>query len=322
MEASTSTGRLTYVSGRWVPENQASIHIYDSQFMFGDGVFEMHRTFKHVPFLFEKHMERLFASMRAFQIPIDKTAEDVGHICDESMRLNAEHFKDDEYRFMINVSRGPLPIYREVFELQEGEEWGKPTWIVNAWPLSKTARTLAHLYDTGINAVLVPQRQIPTQFLDPKVKSRSRAHLALANLQASIFGRDALALLLDDDGFITEGTGANFMLVKDGDLIIPERRNMLRGCSMQYIIDEIAPEICVEVIEKNIEPYDVMEADEAFFTGTFTNLIPCNRFNGVPLKGMQGSSDPMGDITSQICACWSDHVGLDFIQQVREWAKR
>lgn len=316
-----STGRIGYKNGLWLPDEELSVSWVDSQFMFGDAIFEMHRTFAHQHFLLDEHIDRLFSSMRNFRIPINKTRNDIYDIISQVMMRNASYYKNDEYRFMINVSRGPLPVYREVFELEEGEEWGQPIWIINAWPLSKTAKTMAHFYETGANAVIVPQKQISSQYLDPKVKSRSRAHLMLANIQASQYGKDAQALLLDEQGFITEGTGANFMLVKDDVIIVPELRNVLRGCSMMYVINVIAQQLGVSVVEKNIEPYDVLDADEAFFTGTFTNLIPCNRLNGQLIKGCI-DSEPMGQMTKQICQQWSQNVGVDFVAQVKEWSKR
>jgi branched-chain amino acid aminotransferase len=316
----TKAERVTYINGRWVPESKASVHIYDSQFMFGDAVFEMHRTFGHRHFLLDEHIDRLFASMRSLYIPIDKTREEIKGIFDELMQRNRDHFVDDEYRFMVNVSRGPLPIYKDVFTLELGDDWNKPTWIFNDWPLSKTARHLAHFYDLGANAVIVSQRQIPAQYLDPKVKNRSRVHYKLADIEASHHGKNAVALLLDDDGFIAEGTGSNFIMIKDGAIVVPELRNMLRGCSMMYVLNVIAPQLRIPVIEKNIMPYDVLEADEAMFTGTFVNLLPCNRLNGRPLKGCIERQQPMGPVTQAICKQWSENVGLDFIEQIKRWA--
>lgn len=319
---SRATGRVSYKSGLWVPEEELAIHPYDEQFMYGTGVFEMWRTFNHDVFLLNEHIDRLFASMRSFYIPVNKTREEIASIILELMERNGEQFNDDEYRIMVNVSRGPLPIYREVFELDEGERWGDPTWIFNAWPLSKTAKHLAHFYDTGVNAVLVHQRQIPAQFLDPKVKNRSRAHYKLADIEASHFGQDAVALLLDDQGFIAEGTGSNFLMVSDGCIVVPEMRNMLRGCSMMYILDVIANQLDLHIVEANIEPYDVLCADEAMFAGTFNNVLPCNRFNGRQLKGREGSREPMGPVTRAICEQWSRNVNLDFISQIRTWGAR
>ena len=319
METEAKPERVSYINGRWVPESKASIHIYDSQFMWGDGVFEMHRTFNHKHFLLDEHIDRLFASMKSFYIPIDKTRKEIHDIFDELRTRNADHFVGDEYRFMVNVSRGPLPIYKDVFRLEMGDDWNKPTWIFNDWPLSKTARHIAHHYETGVNAIIVAQRQVPAQFLDPKIKHRSRAHYNIANIEASKHGPDAEALLLDDMGFIAEGSGANFLIIKGGTIITPEKRNVLRGCSMEYILNVIAPQLGLSVVEKNIEPYDVLCADEAMFTGTFVNLIPVNRLNGRFLKGMEGHADPMGPVTKLICDQWSRNVGLDFIAQIKGW---
>ena len=318
--------RVTYHSGDWVPESRASIHIYDSQFMFGDGVFEMARTFNHKFFLLEEHIDRLFRSMKFLQIPITKSKQEVIDLCLEVFERNKDHWHQNELgqleecRIMINVSRGPLAIYREVFELKKGQEWNQPTWIINAWPLSKTARALGHFYNTGVNAVIPPQRQIPARLLENKVKNRSRMHYQMANLQTKPFGKDAMPLLLDEDGFITESTGANFIMVKNGRLIVPELRNMLRGSSMIYITEVLAPQLNLEVEYRNFEPYDVMDCDEAMFTGTYINLLPCNRLNGEYFDDSL-IDDPFGPVTKRICEGWSKNIGIDFISQIKNWSK-
>lgn len=317
--------RETYVSGEWVPESKASIHIYDSQFMFGDGVFEMVRTFKHQFFLLEEHIDRLFRSMKFLEIPITKTKQEVIELCYEALERNAAFFDreisgyPEECRLMINVSRGPLGIYREVFELMKGENWNEPTWIINVWELSKTSKTLAHYYNTGVNAVIPEQRQIPSRLLENKVKNRSRMHYQIANLQMKPHGRDVMPLLLDEDGFITESTGANFLMIKNGEIISAELRNMLRGSSMTYIFETIAPQLGITVKYMNFEPYDVYDCDEAMFTGTFVNLLPCNRLNGRYFND-KVKYNPMGEITKSICDQWSKNVGIDVIQQIKAWS--
>jgi branched-chain amino acid aminotransferase len=322
---SKSNERTTYHSGEWIPESKASIHIYDSQFMFGDGVFEMIRTFNHKFFLLERHIDRLFRSMKYLQIPITKTKQEVMDLCAEAFNRNSEHFPSngnypEECRLMINVSRGPLSIYREIFELQKGDKWNEPTWIINVWPLSKTAKALGHFYDTGANAVIPSQRQIPSRLLENKVKNRSRMHYQMANLQVKPYGKDAMPLLLDEDGFVTESTGANFLMVKNKKIIAPELRNMLRGSSMVYILNVLAPELDIEVEHKNFEPYDIMDCDEAMFTGTYVNLLPCNRLNGEYFNDII-KQDPFGPITKKICDKWSEKVDISFIDQIKYWSK-
>ena len=97
--------------------------------MFGDGVFEMARTFNHKFFLLEEHIDRLFRNMKFLQIPITKSKQEVIDLCLEVFERNKDHWhqnelgQPEECRIMINVSRGPLAIYREVFELKKGQEW-------------------------------------------------------------------------------------------------------------------------------------------------------------------------------------------------------
>lgn len=327
------TERYTYKNGTWLPEASASISIFDSQFMFGDAVFEMHRTFNHKHFLLDEHIDRLWTSMKYMQIPITKTKQEVKDLCDEAIKRNPLP-EWEEYRFMINVSRGPLGIYKEVFELEEGDNWNQPTWIINIWPLSKTTKTLAHFYDEPADARVTVQRQIPSQYLEAKVKNRSRMHYMLANLEMKPHGPKAVPLMLDDQGFVCESSGANFLMMKDWKLIVPQRRNMLRGCSMQFIIDKLCPAEEggawdeIEVVEKNLDPYDILEMDEAMFTGTFNNLLPCNKLNGQEFGTQKRNRQGIGLMTAEIVKRWNTVISrnycdrfteFDFINQIRDW---
>ena len=144
-------------------------------------------------------------------------------------------------------------------------------------------------------------------------------HYQVANLQMKPYGKDAMTLLLDEDGFVAESTGANFLIVKNNKIVSPEPRNMLRGSSMVYVLETLAPQLGIEVVYKNFEPYDVLEADEAMFTGTFVNLLPCNRLNNKYLNE-KVKENPMGELTKKICDQWSKNVNMDIIQQIKHWA--
>ena len=90
----------------------------------------------------------------------------------------------------------------------------------------------------------------------------------MANIEVGqVAGEDNWALLLDDDGHIAEGTGDNFFIVKDGVVLTPEGRNILRGISRDYVMNELCPALDIPIKETNIEPYDVYNADE-HMTGT------------------------------------------------------
>ena len=107
----------------------------------------------------------------------------------------------------------------------------------------------------------------------------------MANIEVSLFkGENNWALLLDTSGFISEGTGDNFFIIKDNVVISPEGRDILRGISRQYLMEELCPQLGLKVIEKNIEPYDVYTADEAFMTGTPFCMLPVTSINNLPIS--------------------------------------
>tara|TARA_A100001015_G_scaffold179548_1_gene199667 strand:- start:1244 stop:2221 length:978 start_codon:yes stop_codon:yes gene_type:complete len=302
-----TSGRKVYLNGSFVPETEAKISIYDSALMFGDMVFEMTRSFNKKQFKLREHLERLYSGIKIFRIPMHLSIDELESICHETIRINEPYFEtSDEHRLMINVSRGPLGIYSHLFNSQE------PTVVVADFPLKWTVASMGPLFDSGINAVIPSQRNIPAHLMDPKIKNRSRVFYQMANIEVSqCKGENNWALLLDPDGFITEGTGDNFFIVKDGIIITPEGRNILRGISRDYIFT-LAKELNIPCIEKNIEPYDVYLADEAFMTGTPFCLLPVKSLNG-----LQIGNQFKGNITQQLLDKWSANVGLDIESQIK-----
>jgi len=304
--------RSVYINGKFVPESEAKISIFDSALMFGDMVFEMTRSFNKKQFKLREHLERLFVGIKILRIPLEMTIEELEKACYETIEVNEKVFNDsDEHRLMINISRGPLGIYAPVFD-------GKiePTVVIADFPLKWTVAALAPLFDTGINAVIPSQRAIPAYLMDPKIKNRSRLFYQMANIEVSqIKGENNWALLLDTDGYVTEGTGDNFFIVKNGEILTPEGKNILRGISREYIF-EIAKQIGIPCKECNIEAYDVYTADEAFMTGTPFCLLPT-----ISLQGIKIGNGKMGEVTSLLLKKWSENVGVDIRKQIQDYGK-
>jgi len=304
-------GRVVYVNGQLVPETEARISIYDSALMFGDMVFEMTRSFNRQQFKLREHIHRLFAGIQILRIPLDMTPEDIERACHQTVEANDALFaSDDEHRLMIDVSRGLLGIYQGIDGLHKG-----PNVIIADFPLRWTVAGMGSLFDTGINAVITSQRALPASLLDPKIKSRSRIHYLMANIEAShVQGDNNWALLLDPDGFIAEGTGDNFFIVKDGTVITPEGRNILRGVSRAYVMGELCVQLGIPVIEKNIDAYDVYTADEAFMTGTPFCMLPVTTLNGVAI-----GTGEVGAVFTTLLTQWSDNTGIDIGAQILAW---
>ena len=299
------------MNGEFVPESEARISIYDSALMFGDMVFEMTRSFNKQQFKLHEHLERMMTGVKILQIPLKETIDGLERACHETIERNeAAMADDDEHRLMIDVSRGLLGIYQGVVGSHEG-----PNVIIADFPLRWTVAGMGPLFETGVNAAVTSQRIIPAHLLDPKIKNRSRIHYLMANIEASrMEGDNNWALLLDPDGYIAEGTGDNFFIVKDGVVITPEGRNCLRGVSRAFILNELGPQLGIPVVEKNIEPYDVMTADEAFMTGTPFCMIPVTTFNRSPV-----GDGKVGPIFQRLFQAWGENVGVDIAQQIKDW---
>ena len=302
--------RLVYVNGKFVPETEAKISIYDSALMFGDMVFEMTRSFNKKQFKLREHLQRLYTSINYVHIPLKMSLEEMESACFETIEKNEPFFDEhDEHRLMINVSRGPLSIYSEVFN-------GKlePTIIISDFPLKWTVMGMGRLFDVGINAVIPNQRAVPAELIDPKVKNRSRFHYMMANIEVSkISGKNNWPLLLDTDNYIAEGTGDNFFMVKKNILYTPEPRNILVGISRNYII-ELARELSIKCIETNLTESDVYEADEAFMTATPFCMLPVTKINGRNV-----GSGKRGKITNELLSLWSEKVDVDIEKQIKEF---
>ena len=303
--------RLVYMNGEFLHESEAKVSIFDSALMFGDMVFEMTRSFNKNQFKLREHLERLYTGIKILHIPLSMTIDEMEKAVYETIEKNEPAFSDnDEHRIMIDVSRGLLGIYQGI----EGAHKGSNV-IIADFPLKWTVIGMSKLFDIGINAVITSQRAIPANLMDPKIKNRSRLFYLMANIEASHFeGENNWALLLDPDGFIAEGTGDNFFIIKDGVIITPEGRNILRGISRDYVLNTLCPELNLPVVEKNIEPYDVYTADEAFMTGTPFCMLPVTSLNGIAI-----GNGKVGSIFLKIINRWSKNTNVDIIKQIKDW---
>ena len=301
------------MNGKLIPETEAKLSIYDSALMYGDMVFEMTRSFNKKQFKIRDHIDRLYVGLKILRIPITLTKEEMELHCYETIEANEHLFNDDdEHRLMIDVSRGLLGIYQGIEGLHKGANI-----IIADFPLRWTVSNMGHLFEKGINAVIPSQRAMSASLMDPKIKNRSRLFYLMANIEASQFeGEDNWALLLDTDGFISEGTGDNFFIIKDNVVITPEGRNILRGISRDYVMNTLCKQLKIKVIEKNIEPYDVYTADEAFMTGTPFCMLPVTSLNGLII-----GNGKVGSIFNSILNKWSKNTGIDIKAQIQNWNK-
>ena len=245
------SSRRVYFNGEFVAEDEARISIFDSALMFGDMVFEMTRTFGQKPYRLRDHLERLYASIDYAEIDLEMTIDEMEEATYATIEHNREALGEYDFQIMHDVTRGALGLYTEL--VPEGDS---PIVTINVIPLVRHIGGMAEKYEAGAHFIIPQQQSVPARYIDPKVKSRSRIFYKRADLQVSRMEEGAMALLTDERGFVTEGTGNNFFMVKDGQILTPRPHDILRGIS-RGVCMELAEKIGRPVVEADLEPYDV-----------------------------------------------------------------
>jgi len=301
---------LAYLNGRISPISQTSLSIFDMGIVMGASVTEMGRTFHHEPFRLKEHVDRLFRSIRHVGFEVDLTRESVvdlaRELIDHNSRLILPHH---DLGVSMFVTAGTSLIYTGYAGMATHR---KPTICVHTFPLP--FELWAEKYTAGQHVVTPSIRHLPPECLDPKIKSRSRMHWYLADEQARLVDPRAIALLLDRQDNVTETSTANFFIVQPGKLVTPTGRNTLHGISQQ-VVAELAEQFDLQYEQRDLQTYDVVNAEEAFTTSTPYCILPVTMINGRPIGS--GRSGPVYDL---LLKAWSQMVNLDIAGQMQSGA--
>lgn len=296
---------LVSLNGQLIPASQASLKIYDAGVVLGATVTEMTRTFRHQPFRLEEHVARLFRSLKYVRLDIGLTQDQLVTASRELLANNTQLIaSDDELGLIHFVTAGEYGSYVAVpgTPVRTG-----PTVCIHTFPLPFAL--WAERVKSGAHVVTPSIRHVPPQCYDPKMKYRSRMHYYLADQEARLADPQALALLLDLDGNVTETSGANFLIVENGTIVSPTLRNTLPGISRATVI-ELAEKLGILFVERDIQVFSVMNADEAFLASTPYCLCPVTKINGVTI----GDGQP-GAIYRRLMSAWNELLGFDIAGQ-------
>ncbi len=297
------TTPIAYLNGRFVPIDEAQLHVFDLGIVGGTSVTEMVRTFRHIPFRLDDHLDRLAVSLQRVGIDPGLAWSEFREISEQVVSTNARLIPDHhDLGLILFVTAGLNPTY-----VGRGGA-GRPTVCVHTFPLP--FELWAETYDSGLHLVTVSTRSIPDNVIDPRIKHRSRLHWHLAGREARQIDPHAMAILSDDAGNLTETATGNLCVV-EGNRIITPPTHVLEGVSRNYIT-ELATELGYEFIYKPVTPDDLSRAPEAFLTSTPHCLLPVTHFNRMPI----GSGRP-GPAFQRFIAAWGDNVGVNIVEQMR-----
>ena len=264
-----------YMDGEFVPAEQATIHPLDFSCLYGDGCFDSLSVADGVALDLDWRVERFFNSARLMRISVPVSQEALGELLLETAARNGMHDTPSGYlRPMLSRGKPPgghigahrasrqgvLRILADIFP-EDGYHGPIPT--VKTVFSSYTRSTLTTL--------------------DPRIKALTYTTAILADIECVDRGAD-WPIFRDADGLITEISGGNLFVLKDGRLLTPPLTGILGGVVRRRMIG-VARQQGYECIETNLTRYDLETADEAFITAAIMFLHAISNHEGIDLPG-------------------------------------
>ncbi len=273
-----------YIDGKFYPKEEAKISVFDHGLLYGDGVFEGIRAYNGRVFRLQEHLDRLFDSAKTIDLAVPLSKEELSRAIIETLRKN--NLKEAYIRPIVTRGVGDLGLCPT--------KCPKPTVIIIA---VEWGAMYGDLYEKGLRGVTVSVRRNPCCSLPPNVKSLNYLNNILAKIEANCKGGDE-AIMFDMQGHISEGSGDNIYIIKNGVILTPPTLNNLRGITRMVVL-ELAEQLGIPVRETNLGYFDLYTADEVFVTGTAAEVAPIVLIDGRSI----GSGRP-GPITRQLMAAF------------------
>jgi branched-chain amino acid aminotransferase len=248
--------RLVYIDDHYVKKNEAKISVFDHGLLYGDGVFEGIRSYDGFVFKLDEHIDRLYSSAKYISLDIPLRKNEMKEKILETLRKN--QLKDAYIRVVVTRGKGDLGL--------DPRKCPKPSIFIITDKIT--------LYEkTAIKAVTSSTVRNAGTALSPMVKSLNYLNNILARIDANRADVDE-AIMLNQRGFVSEGTGDNLFIIKDSIIITPPpTADILLGITRNTVID-LAKNKGIKVIERDITLYELYNADEAFLTGTAAEVAP------------------------------------------------
>lgn len=274
-------GLIIYLNGEFVDEDEARVSVFDHGLLYGDGVFEGIRAYNGRVFRLQEHIDRLYESAKSILLDIGMDKREMFEAVLETLRRN--NFRDSYIRLVVTRGKGDLGL--------DPRKCPKPTIFIVAAQIQLYPE---ELYERGLEVVTVPTRRNIVEGVNPRIKSLNYLNNVLAKIEANLAGVSE-AILLNNEGYVSECTGDNIFIVKNSEVITPPPfLGILEGVTRNAVL-EIAEEMGLKASEKVFTRHDIYVADECFLTGTAAEMVPVVKVDGRVI----GNGEP-GDITRKL----------------------
>ena len=286
--------KLIWMDGKFIPWEEAKVHVLTHTLHYGNGVFEGTRAYQTedglAVFRLQDHTRRLLNSAKIVKIDVPFSQEELEEAQLEILRKN--DFKQNVYiRPLVFLGYGKMGLYHV----------GAPVHVaIAAWEWG--AYLGEEGLESGIRVKISSITRNPVKSTFGKAKAVANyLNSQMAKFEAIEAGYEE-ALMLDDDGFVAEGSGECFFIVRDGVLITPPNDNSLESITQATVL-EIARERKIPIERRRITRDEVYIADEAFFTGTAAEVTPIREVDGRII-----GNGKRGEITKELQEAYFDIV--------------
>jgi branched-chain amino acid aminotransferase len=265
---------VCWVNGSINTSTKQVVSLLDHGFLYGDGVFEGVRFYNHKPFHLQAHLDRLENSAQVLQLKSMYSRIQLEQAIDDAIAAFAE--SDGYLRIIVTRGEGRLGV--------DPSSCKQSNTFIIADQLQVVG---SEVREKGARIITASTRRLPSDGLDPRVKSLNYLNQVLARLEANNAGADE-AVMLNHQGKVTEGTTDNLFVVHAGVLMTPPTSDgALQGVTRDLVL-RIAEEQNIPVRLCSLTTYDLYTADECLLTGTAMELVPVREVDGRFLKRCPG----------------------------------
>jgi D-alanine transaminase len=261
---------LAYLNGKILPCNEALVPIEDRGYQFGDAVYEFIASYNGKMFCMKEHLDRLERSMEGLSLPaLDRD------LIETAIFELFEKAKIARAGLYIQISRGVAP---------RDHAWVKGMKTQVIMTIKKAKEIPSELREQGVDIITVKDER----WSNCDIKTVQLLPNAMAKHKAKAMGAFD-AIFVSKDGIVREGTSSNFFIIKNGRLIThPLTKNILPGITRMVVMD-LAGNLGIKVEEIFLSKTDIYSADEAFLTGTISEILGIKTIDGKSIgAGKQG----------------------------------
>ena len=256
-----------YIDGKYYDERTAKISVFDHGLLYGDGIFEGIRAYNGRVFRLKEHIDRLFFSAKSILLTIPMGHAELMAAVVETCRRNK--LRNGYIRLVVTRGVGTLGL--------NPNRCKNPSVIIIA---GKIQLYPPEFYQRGMEIITVPTTRSLHSALNPAIKSLNYLNNILAKVEAIDAGVHE-AIMLNTEGFVSECTGDNIFVIRDGAINTPPvTAGILRGVTRRFVIDTLAPALGMKVSERPMKMDEVLAADEVFLTGTAAEVIGVGSIDG------------------------------------------